>query len=109
MRRKPDLHIRFFNDFAVSSPYYEYAPSAHNSTQLTLLISYLVANQDTKVPKDVLMAMLWPTKRISVRSAPCCNLVYRARKELEHLYPDKDVGLHQVYPGCLLLESRSLL
>ena len=103
MRRKPDLHIRFFNDFAVSSPYYEYAPSAHNSTQLTLLISYLVANQDTKVPKDVLMAMLWPDEKDKCPVGALRNLVYRARKELEHLYPD------QVYPGCLLLESRSLL
>ena len=91
MRRKPDLHIRFFNDFAVSSPYHEYAPSAHNSTQLTLLISYLVANQDTKVPKDVLMAMLWPDEKDKCPVGALRNLVYRARKELEHLYPDKDV------------------
>lgn len=91
MRRKPDLHIRFFNDFAVSSPDYEYAPSAHNSTQLTLLISYLVANQDTKVPKDVLMDMLWPDEKDKYPVGALRNLVYRARKELEHLYPDKDV------------------
>ena len=83
MRRKPDLHIHFFNEFSISSPYYEYAPSSHNSTQLTLLISYLVANQDTKVPKDVLMSMLWPDVKDKVPVGALRNLVYRARKELE--------------------------
>lgn len=91
MRRKPDLHIRFFNEFSISSPYYEYAPSAHNSTQLTLLISYLVANQDTKVPKDVLMAMLWPDVQDKVPVGALRNLVYRARKELQQLYPNQDI------------------
>lgn len=90
MRRKPDLHIRFFNEFSISSPYYEYAPSAHNSTQLTLLISYLVANQDSKVPKEVLMAMLWPDIQDKVPVGALRNLVYRARKELQLLYPNQD-------------------
>ena len=91
MRRKPDLHIHFFNEFSISSPYYEYAPSSHNSTQLTLLISYLVANQDTKVPKDVLMSMLWPDVKDKVPVGALRNLVYRARKELERLYPNQDI------------------
>lgn len=91
MRRKPDLHIRFFNEFSISSPYYEYAPSSHNSTQLTLLISYLVANQDTKVPKEVLMSMLWPEEKDKRPVGALRNLVYRARKELQCLYPDKDI------------------
>lgn len=90
MRRKPDLHIRFFNEFSISSPYYDYAPSAHNSTQLTLLISYLVANQDTKVPKDVLMSMLWPDVQDKIPVGALRNLVYRARKELQQLYPNQD-------------------
>lgn len=91
MRRKPDLHIRFFNEFLISSPFCEYAPSSHNSTQLTLLISYLVANQDTKVPKDVLMSMLWPEVKDKVPVGALRNLVYRARKELERLYPNQDM------------------
>lgn len=91
MRRKPDLHIRFFNEFSITSQHYEYAPSAHNSTQLTLLISYLVANQDTKVPKDVLMSMLWPDEKEKCPVGALRNLVYRARKELQHLHPDQDI------------------
>ena len=91
MRRKPDLHIHFFNEFSISSPFYEYAPSEHNSTQLTLLISYLVANQDTKVPKDVLMSMLWPDVKDKIPVGALRNLVYRARKELERLYPEQDI------------------
>lgn len=91
MRRKPDLHIRFFNEFSISSPFYDYAPSSHNSTQLTLLISYLVANQDTKVPKDVLMSMLWPDEKEKCPVGALRNLVYRARKELQNLYPDRDI------------------
>ena len=91
MRRKHDLRIRFFNEFSISSPYYEYAPSSHNSTQLALLISYLVANQDTKVPKEVLMSMLWPEEKDKEPVGALRNLVYRARKELQCLYPDKDI------------------
>ncbi|MGC4018800.1 MAG: BTAD domain-containing putative transcriptional regulator [Muricomes sp.] len=91
MRRKPDLHIRFFNEFSLSSPYYEYAPSSHNSTQLTLLISCLVVNQDSKVPKEVLMSMLWPEEKDKAPVGALRNLVYRARKELQALYPDKDI------------------
>ena len=91
MRKKPDLYIRFFNEFSISSPYYDYAPSAHNSTQLTLLISYLVANQGTKVSKDVLMNMLWPDIQDKVPVGALRNLVYRARKELEQLYPDRKI------------------
>lgn len=91
MRRKPDLHIRFFNELSITSPHFEYAPSTHNSTQLTLLISYLVANQDTKVPKDVLMSMLWPDEKEKNSVGALRNLVYRARKELQSLYPDKDI------------------
>lgn len=91
MRRKADLHIRFFNEFSITSPHYEYAPSAHNSTQLTLLISYLVANQDTKVPKDVLMAMLWPDEKEKSPVGALRNLIYRARKELQALYPDQEI------------------
>lgn len=91
MRRKPDLHIRFFNEFSISSPFCDYAPSSHNSTQLTLLISYLVANQDTKVPKDVLMSMLWPDVNDKLPVGALRNLVYRARKELERLYPNQDL------------------
>ena len=91
MRKKPDLYIRFFNEFSISSPYYDYAPSAHNSTQLTLLISYLVANQGTKVSKDVLMNMLWPDIQDKVPVGALRNLVYRARKELERLYPDRKI------------------
>lgn len=91
MRRKADLHIRFFNEFSISSPHFEYAPSAQNSTQLTLLISYLVANQDSKVPKDVLMAILWPDEKEKSPVGALRNLVYRARKELQQLYPDQDI------------------
>lgn len=91
MRRKPDLHICFFNDFSISSPFCDYAPSSHNSTQLALLISYLIANQDTKVPKDVLMSMLWPDVQDKVPVGALRNLVYRARKELERLYPNQDI------------------
>ncbi len=91
MRRKPDLHIHFFNEFSISSPYYEYAPSSHNSTQLTLLISYLVANQDTKVPKEVLMSILWPEEKDKRPVGALRNLVYRARKELQALYPDQEI------------------
>lgn len=91
MRKKTDLHICFFNEFVISSPNYEYAPSTHNSTQLTLLISYLVANQDTKVPKDELMAMLWPDIQDKVPVGALRNLIYRARKELQSLYPDQAI------------------
>lgn len=91
MRKKTDLHICFFNEFSITSPSYEYAPSAHNSTQLTLLISYLVANLDTKVPKDVLMAMLWPDVQDKIPVGALRNLVYRARKELQGLYPEQDI------------------
>ncbi|CUX26872.1 AfsR/SARP family transcriptional regulator [Clostridium sp. C105KSO13] len=91
MRRKHDLRIRFFNEFSISSSYYEYAPSSHNSTQLALLISYLVANRDTKVPKEVLMSMLWPEEKGKEPVGALRNLVYRARKELQCLYPDRDV------------------
>lgn len=91
MRKKADLHICFFNEFSISSASYDYAPSTHNSTQLTLLISYLVANQDTKVPKEVLMSMLWPEVSDKEPVGALRNLVYRARKELQRLSPDKNL------------------
>jgi len=37
------------------------------------------------------MAMLWPDEKDKCPVGALRNLVYRARKELEHLYPDKDV------------------
>lgn len=91
MRRKPDLRIHFFNELTISSPYYDYAPSAKNSTQLTLLLSYLIINQGAKVPKDVLMAMLWPHKKDVLPIGALRNLIYRARKELCPLYPDQNI------------------
>lgn len=95
MRRKFDLRIHFFNEFSISSTNYEYKPSADNSTQLTLLLSYLVASQGRKVPKEILMAMLWPEVHDKEPIGALRNLVYRARKELERLYPGQDIDYIQ--------------
>lgn len=91
MKRKPDLNIRFFDEFTITSPCYEYATSTKNSTQLALLLSFLIINQGSKVPKEVLMAMLWPHKKDILPVGALRNLVYRARKELRPLYPNHDI------------------
>ena len=84
------LNIRLFGEFSIKSPYYEFRTSASNSSQLTLLISYLVVNQGNEVSKEKLMEVLWPDENIKNYTGSLRNLIYRARKELKKLFPDED-------------------
>ena len=84
------LSIRLFGEFSIKSPYYEFRTSASNSSQLTLLLSYLIVNQGTEISKDKLADVLWPDENIKNYTGSLRNLVYRARKELKKLFPEED-------------------
>lgn len=88
MTKKQLLTITFFKEFSIKSPHCELRSGSTISTQITLLISYLVASGSSHVPKAALMEVLWPNSCEKNLEGALRNLVYRARRELHKLYPN---------------------
>ena len=59
------------------------------STQVELLIIYLIMNRDRNITASQLITYLWEDKENQVTIGALRNLVYRARKDLKMLY-DKE-------------------
>ena len=56
------------------------------STQVELLIIYLIMNRDRNITASQLITYLWEDKENQVTIGALRNLVYRARKDLKNLY-----------------------
>jgi hypothetical protein len=46
------LKIQMFGEFSISNKYYSMVSTTSNSMQVQMLLSYLIANKDTKVSKQ---------------------------------------------------------
>ncbi|MEE0420190.1 MAG: BTAD domain-containing putative transcriptional regulator [Lachnospiraceae bacterium] len=82
------LKIQMFGEFSISNKYYSMVSTTSNSMQVQMLLSYLIANKDTKVSKQKLMEILWPGDTCNKPAGALRNLVYRARKEMANFFPD---------------------
>ena len=84
------LSIRLFGEFMIQSPCGEFHPGTNNSSQITLLVSYLITNKGAEVSKAKLSEALWPEGQIKNQTAALRNLIYRARKDLKILSPSEE-------------------
>ncbi len=91
MRKKNALKIQLLGEFRMVNKSFHFPQEKKKSMQLVLLIAYLITNQNKMCLKDDLMKLLWSEEESDNPEGALRNLVYRARKELQKFYPDKDV------------------
>lgn len=94
------LIIKMFGEFSIRNKCYEFVSNKNHSIQLTTLISYLIANKDTEIPREKLVEILWPEENCANPSGALRNLIYRARQELKKFYPGQKVD-------CILFSGTS--
>lgn len=92
MRKKNALKIQLLGEFRMVNKSFRFPQEKKKSMQLVLLIAYLITNQNKMCLKDDLMKLLWQEEESDNPEGALRNLVYRARKELQKFYPDKDVN-----------------
>ena len=85
--KSEQLHIQMFGEFHMKNDYHQFIPSSSKGTQVTTLITYLIANKDVEISKDKLVDILWPEEEIANPTGALRNLVYRARQELALFFP----------------------
>ena len=88
MRKKNILKIHLLGEFYMENTYYRFPQETKKSTQLILLIAYLIMYRHTVVSKEKLIKILWKEDESDKPEGALRNLVYRARKELQKFYPD---------------------
>ncbi len=91
MRKKNALKIQLLGEFRMVNKSFRFPQEKKKSMQLVLLIAYLITNQNKMCLKEDLMKLLWQEEESDNPEGALRNLVYRARKELQKFYPDKDV------------------
>lgn len=90
MRKKNILKIHLLGEFYMENKNYRFPQETKKSTQLILLIAYLIMYRHTVVSKEKLIRILWKEDESDKPEGALRNLVYRARKELQKFYPDKE-------------------
>lgn len=85
--KSEQLQIQMFGEFHMRNDYHTFIPVSGKETQVTTLITYLIANKDTETSKDKLAEILWPEEEITNPTGALRNLVYRARQELSKFFP----------------------
>ncbi|MCR0203641.1 winged helix-turn-helix domain-containing protein [[Clostridium] innocuum] len=90
MRKKNILKIHLLGEFYMENKNYRFPQETKKSTQLILLIAYLIMYRHTVVSKEKLISILWKEDESDKPEGALRNLVYRARKELQKFYPDKE-------------------
>ena len=88
MRKKNILKIHLLGEFYMENKNYRFPQETKKSTQLILLIAYLIMYRHTVVSKEKLIKILWKEDESDKPEGALRNLVYRARKELQKFYPD---------------------
>ena len=88
MRKKNILKIHLLGEFYMENKNYRFPQETKKSTQLILLIAYLMMYRHTVVSKEKLIKILWKEDESDKPEGALRNLVYRARKELQKFYPD---------------------
>ena len=103
------LHIKMFGEFSISNEYGHFSHMNNKSLQITRLLSYLIANKDTEIPKDKLMELLWPDENATNPSGALRNLVYRARQILEEFFPpcQDDPSSENAPAECILFSKNA--
>ncbi len=96
------LHIQMFGEFRIQNDYHSFTPTSGKGTQVTALITYLIANKEVEISKDKLTEILWPEEEISNPTGALRNLVYRARQELDKFFPVS-------HAECILFKRNSYM
>lgn len=91
MKKTKKLTIHMLGEFYMETKDGHFPREVKKSTQLIILIAYLLMHRKAPVPKAELIDVLWPNDVSDNPEGALRNLIYRARKELSILFPDGDV------------------
>ena len=100
--KSEQLQIQMFGEFHMRNDYHTFSPGSSKGTQVTTLITYLIANKEAEISKDKLAEILWPEEEITNPTGALRNLVYRARQELAKFFPVS-------HSNCILFQRNAYL
>ena len=96
------LKIKMLGEFSIQNDAYIFPQKKKRNMQLGLLLAYLLANRSIDTLKSRLIEVLWPDDESDNPEGALRNLVYRARMELKHFFPEEE-------KNCLLLDGNAYL
>ncbi|MDL2224747.1 hypothetical protein LJC20_00845 [Eubacteriales bacterium OttesenSCG-928-M02] len=88
MRDDLVLHVQMFDGFSIQNEHYAYTKDTSRAKQVSALLEYLIANRKSEITRANLVEALWPEDNSNNPEGALRNLVYRARTEMEHFFPE---------------------
>ena len=83
MKKERPIKIHLLGEFSIENKEFQFPNKVKKSTQLIILIAYLIMYRHTSLTKEALIEVLWPNGISENPEGALRNLIYRARKELE--------------------------
>ncbi|MEG2507087.1 MAG: hypothetical protein RSA93_05385, partial [Longicatena sp.] len=99
MKKKANLNIRLLGEFMIENEYNKFPKDRKKSTQVIILLAYLIVFRGTMITKNRLIEVLWPNDESDNPEGALRNLIYRARKELACFFPNDSKKLCIISKG----------
>lgn len=88
MKKEKPIKVHLLGEFLIENKEFQFPNKVKKSTQLIILIAYLIMYRHTSLTKEALIEILWPNGISENPEGALRNLIYRARKELDPFCKD---------------------